>query len=75
MKQAPSLYGGTPLIAAINGNQVEAVQLLIEHKAQLLLLDEHNKAPFQHAYEQGRMDILKTMLNSMRYTALQQMPC
>ena len=54
-------------MAAINGNQLETAQLLIEQKAQLLLQDEHNKAPFQHAYEQGRTDILKAMLNSLRY--------
>ena len=64
--QVPSLYGGSPLIAAINGNQLSAVQLLLDQRASLFLLDEHNKGPLQHAYEQGRPHILHAMLNRLR---------
>jgi ankyrin repeat protein len=54
--------GSTPLIAAIENNNIEIIKLLLEHGANLENQDEKMFTPLNCAVEEGNMEIIKLLL-------------
>ena len=52
----------TPLIAAIENNNIEIIKLLLEHGANLENQDEKMFTPLNYAVEEGNMEIIKLLL-------------